>query len=134
MGASIEIGFRPPSRGARASRSRQVLQQLVRARVLSGVRGPRGGYRLAKERRRISVGEIIRAIHEDEPGDDAEEAESERHDDGSDLGLQIVRPMWSRIREDMMERLDAISVQDLCAQAAQAGIESEAVRKLDYTI
>ena len=32
----------------------QVLQQLVRAGVLQGVRGPRGGYRLARERRRIT--------------------------------------------------------------------------------
>src|SRR5262245_9327799 len=39
----------------------QVMQQLVRAGVLKGVRGPRGGYRLARERRRISVGEIGRA-------------------------------------------------------------------------
>jgi Rrf2 family protein len=28
----------------------QVMQQLVRAGVLRGVRGPRGGYRLARER------------------------------------------------------------------------------------
>jgi Rrf2 family iron-sulfur cluster assembly transcriptional regulator len=32
----------------------QVMQQLVRAGILKGVRGPRGGYRLARERRRIS--------------------------------------------------------------------------------
>ena len=36
----------------------QVLQELVRKGVLSGQRGPRGGYRLARERRRITVGEI----------------------------------------------------------------------------
>ena len=30
----------------------QVLQQLVREGVLKGVRGPRGGYRLARARRR----------------------------------------------------------------------------------
>ena len=34
----------------------QVLQQLVRAGVLKGVRGPRGGYRLARERRRVTRG------------------------------------------------------------------------------
>ena len=33
----------------------QVMQQLVREGVLKGVRGPRGGYTLARERRRISV-------------------------------------------------------------------------------
>ena len=38
----------------------QVMQQLVRAGILKGVRGPRGGYRLARERRRISVGDVVR--------------------------------------------------------------------------
>src|SRR3954463_2156818 len=38
-----------------------VLQALVRQGILKGVRGPRGGYELAKERRRISAGDIARA-------------------------------------------------------------------------
>ena len=36
-----------------------VLQALVHAGILKGVRGPRGGYELARERRRISVAEIV---------------------------------------------------------------------------
>ena len=42
----------------------QVLQQLVREGVLRGVRGPRGGYRLARERRRVTLGQITRALYE----------------------------------------------------------------------
>src|SRR5215470_11394800 len=38
-----------------------VLQALVRQGILKGVRGPRGGYELARERRRISVDDIVRA-------------------------------------------------------------------------
>ena len=37
-----------------------LLQGLVHARILKGVRGPRGGYELARERARITVGEIVR--------------------------------------------------------------------------
>jgi Rrf2 family iron-sulfur cluster assembly transcriptional regulator len=37
-----------------------VLQGLVHAKILDGLRGPRGGYKLARERRRITVGEIVR--------------------------------------------------------------------------
>src|ERR1700730_6979408 len=37
-----------------------LLQGLVHAKILTGVRGPRGGYELARERRRITVGEIVR--------------------------------------------------------------------------
>jgi Rrf2 family transcriptional regulator, iron-sulfur cluster assembly transcription factor len=37
-----------------------LLQGLVHAKILRGVRGPRGGYELARERRRITAGEIVR--------------------------------------------------------------------------
>ena len=37
-----------------------LLQGLVHAKILKGVGGPRGGYELARERRRITVGEIVR--------------------------------------------------------------------------
>jgi hypothetical protein len=37
-----------------------LLQGLVHAKILKGLRGPRGGYQLARERRRITVGEIVR--------------------------------------------------------------------------
>ena len=121
----------------------QVLQQLVRARILTGVRGPRGGYRLAKERRRITVGAIVRAIHEDEAevsrsGDamteDAKAQSSGHGSNGSDLGEKIVRPMWDDALADMMARLDRVTVQDLCVKASEYGIENEGSRRLDYAI
>src|SRR6202453_1072309 len=37
-----------------------LLQGLVHAKILKGVRGPRGGYELARERRRITLGEVVR--------------------------------------------------------------------------
>jgi Rrf2 family transcriptional regulator, iron-sulfur cluster assembly transcription factor len=39
-----------------------VLQALVRQGVLKGVRGPRGGYELAREPRRITAQDILRAV------------------------------------------------------------------------
>src|SRR5712672_2606574 len=38
-----------------------VLQALVRHGILKGIRGPRGGYELARERRRITADDILRA-------------------------------------------------------------------------
>ncbi len=107
----------------------QTLQQLVRAGILMGVRGPRGGYRLARERRRISVGEIVRVVRALEAGEEApEEIPS------SDLGKQVIRPMWSVLQEEIMGRLDSISIDDLCLQAHQTGIVSEVTQKMDFTI
>ena len=62
----------------------QVMQQLVRAGILKGVRGPRGGYRLARERRRISVGDVVRVA-------ESIEDEEEKHTPRSDLGQRIGR-------------------------------------------
>jgi Rrf2 family transcriptional regulator, iron-sulfur cluster assembly transcription factor len=38
-----------------------VLQALVHEGIFQGVRGPRGGYQLSRERKRISVADILRA-------------------------------------------------------------------------
>src|SRR3954470_11874431 len=75
----------------------QVLQALVRAGILSGVRGPRGGYRLARERRRITVGEIVRVVRAlEQAGDPVDEPA------GSELGRRVVRPLWSELQDDVM--------------------------------
>ncbi len=106
-----------------------VLQQLVRARILAGVRGPRGGYRLARERRRITVGDIarvVRTLESDEPvGEECSR---------SDLGQRIVQPLWRELQEETMARLDKISIEDLCLRARNEGVESDAFKRLDYTI
>ena len=48
-----------------------VLQAVVHEGIFHGVRGPRGGYELARERRRISIADILRAAGtvEDAEGD-----------------------------------------------------------------
>ena len=38
-----------------------VLQALVHEGIFHGVRGPRGGYQLSRERRRITIADILRA-------------------------------------------------------------------------
>jgi len=107
----------------------QTLQQLVRAGLLTGVRGPRGGYRLARERRRISVGEIVRVVRALEAGED-------NQDDlpTSALGLQVIHPMWNGLQEEIMARLDQITIDELCMNAHRSGILSEVAQKMDFTI
>lgn len=106
----------------------QVLQQLVRANVLRGVRGPRGGYRLARERRRIRLGDIVRIVAGMEPNDEQEE------DTGSDLGRKVLQPLWQELQEDALARLDSVSVEDLCRAARDAGIGGKPGQRIDFTI
>ena len=103
----------------------QALQAMVRQGILLGVRGPRGGYRLARERRRISVGDVVRVIGTMEGDDEA---------GGSELGRRVVRPMWRALHDEMMSRLDALSIDDLCVQADARSIASEGRDSLDFSI
>jgi len=107
----------------------QALQHLVRANILTGIRGPRGGYNLARERRRITVGEIVRVVRRMEAAEDPLQS-----DDGSVLADKVIRPLWHDLQSDFMDRLDNISVEDLCQKANTAGVESEGRRNIDFTI
>jgi len=107
----------------------QALQSLVRHGVLVGVRGPRGGYRLARERRRITIGEIVRVVRYVEGDEDPLLVET-----GSPLGHQVVRPLWLELQSQLMQHLDQLSLDDLCTRANTAGIVSEGRQHLDFSI
>jgi Rrf2 family protein len=106
----------------------QVMQQLVRAGILKGVRGPRGGYRLARERRRISVGDVVRVAESIEDG------EEEKIRPRSDLGLRIVAPLIQTLQDDVMARLDSVTVEDLCQRARTQGVDASEGASADFTI
>jgi len=106
----------------------QVMQQLVRAGILKGVRGPRGGYRLARERRRISVGDVVRVAESIEDG------EEEKIRPRSELGLRIVAPLIQTLQDDIMAQLDAISIEDLCQRARAHGVDISGSASSDFAI
>ena len=107
----------------------QVLQQLVHHGILAGQRGPRGGYRLARERRRISVGDIVRIVRELEGGVD-----TLGDTEGSEIGLKVVRPIWTEMQREMMARFDEMTVEQLCQQARRENIPSESAQVPDFSI
>tara|TARA_B100000315_G_scaffold123354_1_gene113377 strand:+ start:158 stop:613 length:456 start_codon:yes stop_codon:yes gene_type:complete len=107
----------------------QALQNLVRHKILIGVRGPRGGYRLARERRRISVGDVARVVANFDSGDDFADQKV-----GSELSYKVVRPFWTELREETLQRLDGVSIDDLCTRADGAGVASKGRDNLDFSI
>lgn len=105
----------------------QTLQALVRAGVLRGVRGPRGGYALARERRRVTVGEVVRVVSALEGEEEAALA--------SPLGRAVVAPLWDEVRDALLARLDAVTMEDLCADARAAGLpRPEGAEGWDFAI
>ena len=103
------------------------LQHLVRAGILRGVRGPKGGYRLARERRRITVAEVVRLMEEMDDLDTEPVT--------SPLGRAVVQPLWRELRDDLLDRLEGVSLEDLYRQARQSGVaDSKAGKSADFDI
>lgn len=105
----------------------QVLQRLVREGVLRGVRGPRGGYTLARERRRVTLGEVVRVVS-------AMDSDEEAFAFGPGLGAQVVAPIWEAATSEMLARLDAVTLEDLCREAQNRGIPDPNGGAADFTI
>lgn len=101
-----------------------VLQALVHAGILKGVRGPRGGYELARERRRISVAEIARV---------AEAADAENQEKVPTLVGRIVRPAVASAEQAFEVALSAVTVEELCRNAEKLGVAEPQVHS-DFNI
>jgi Rrf2 family protein len=90
-----------------------VLQALVHAGILKGVRGPRGGYELARERRRISVAEIARV---------AETTNADAAGSIPPLVGRVVQPAVAAAEESFEVALSAVSIDELSREAEKLGL------------
>ncbi len=88
-----------------------LLQALVRAGILKSIRGPAGGYELARERRRLCVGEIVRvALRAEEESEPAPA-----------LLAAVLEPLIAETEEAALARLDDITLEDLYVRAVGQG-------------
>jgi Rrf2 family protein len=88
-----------------------VLQALVRVGILKGIRGPRGGYELARERRRITADDILRAAGT------IEDASNMTATAGSVLLNEVVIPAIGQAERAFSAALNRISLDDLVHKA-----------------
>jgi Rrf2 family iron-sulfur cluster assembly transcriptional regulator len=91
-----------------------ILQALVRCGILKGVRGPHGGYELARERRNVTANDILRAAGSVEEGHETQA--------GSELLQRIVLPALATAEREFGTALSRINVEDM-ARDAQALVE-----------
>lgn len=93
----------------------QIFQKLKKAGIVKSVRGPYGGYYLAKNPEEIRVGDVVRAT---EGGDfklvfcDGLKKSSKKMCER--LDNCIVRETWEEGSRRLMDYLDSITIKDLC--------------------
>lgn len=105
-----------------------LLQTLVRVGILKGVRGPRGGYELARERRKITAGDIARAAMQEaiEEGLGPEPQ--------SRLVDEVIGPEVEQASAAFLAALDTVTVEELCRRAQANAVFGEPGKKSDFTI
>jgi Rrf2 family protein len=96
-----------------------VLQALVREGILKGIRGPGGGYELARERRNITAEGILRAAGADDEDEEGPLTST------SPLLASVVVPAISQAEKVFSEALARISVEDM-ASRAEAALKTKA--------
>src|SRR5215470_2450817 len=90
-----------------------VLQALVRHGILKGTRGPRGGYELAREARRITADDILRAA--------STAVELDCTPVGTAVLKSVVLPVVRQAEEAFSAELARINVEDLAHSAGELG-------------
>lgn len=100
-----------------------LLQALVRAGILDSLRGPRGGYRMARAPREVTLAEVLDAVTDDEPPTPA-----------GKLAAVVTAPLWRELDSALTDRLAALSVEDLLKRAATAGLRRPVTEPLHFVI
>ena len=89
-------------------RLESVLQPLVRDGIFKGLRGPRGGYALARDCRHVTVSDVLRAVG---TVDSLEERPA------SDLVSNVVLPALAAAEHEFERTLNRIKLEDMVRQA-----------------
>ena len=106
----------------------QLFGKLRRHEIVESVRGPGGGYNLARPAEEVSVADIIIAV--DEPLDATQCGGKQNCRNGNDdeRGHRcMTHDLWATLNAKMVDYLDSVSLKDLVDQQKQKTIEQSVV-------
>jgi Rrf2 family protein len=97
----------------------QLFRHLQSAGLVEGVKGPGGGYQLARDAAKISAGDVVRAVegqvavvHCTLPDSDGEPACNR-------VDRCVTHLLWAQLSEALTDMLDSVTLKDLADQAEQ---------------
>jgi Rrf2 family protein len=103
----------------------QMMQLLVKAGLLRGVRGPRGGYVLAKEKRRINLFDIYAALQS------SEDHGSEKYSPNN-LAIAKLTKLWEESQHNFHKGLQAITLESCVTKPVEK--TKQPLHNANYTI
>jgi Rrf2 family transcriptional regulator, iron-sulfur cluster assembly transcription factor len=123
-GTPSQINVISTRQGISARYLEQIFKKFRKAGIIKSVRGPFGGYLLAKKPKEISVGDIIRAID----GEDIElvfcsgnKKTSKKPCDR--MGKCVVSDVWDEASKKLMGYFNSVTISKICAESKKRGIK-----------
>ncbi len=111
----------------------QIFQKLKRAGIVKSIRGPKGGYYLARKPEKIAVGDVIRAMDESiepvfcaRPAKRKKKCARETH--------CVAQVVWREAGERLTGYLDSMTIDKMCRMAKELGIEKQLDNRFMYFI
>jgi Rrf2 family protein len=97
----------------------QLLHRLKKHGLVTSVRGPRGGYVLARDAQRITMADVVQVLDaaEDAQPPAAARATARRARDAQQHAQRISRAVRHCVHERLNQSLGAVTLQDLCDEA-----------------
>jgi len=101
----------------------QILQALVHGGILEGVRGPHGGYRLARDLNGVTAQDILRAAEIDPaPGEQL----------NSPIIADVVLPLLTAAEDQCGEALSRIRLDQMVKRAAENGVGARSMEQAEH--
>ena len=111
----------------------QLLSRLRRKGLVKSVRGPTGGYILAKDPKDITVGDIVRILDgEITPSHCAADKPSRKN--CKMIDKCVTKIVWQKLKHAVDGVLDGVTLNDLCSDARKLGIDKVVEHKYMFNI
>jgi Rrf2 family transcriptional regulator, iron-sulfur cluster assembly transcription factor len=94
-----------------------VLHRLTRAGLLESASGRGGGYTLGKSPRQITLAEVLRALKEEEVGEESPPKA------GDSPHVVAVEPLWTGLELSILDYFHSTTLQQLISRAEEKGFE-----------
>ena len=108
----------------------QIFHKLKKANIVKSVKGPNGGYMLARDSHEITVSDILKAVKE--PMDLVYCVNN--LNDCSRAPQCVTRLVWKEASERIKQVFDSANIGDLCTSAEKKGIKREVLHRFEYSI
>ncbi len=105
----------------------QLFGKLRRHEIVESVRGPGGGYHLARRAEDVTVADIIIAVDEPLDATQCGGRENCKSNGTEKRGRCMTHDLWSTLNERMVDYLDSVSLKDLVDQQKQQSPEQNVV-------